>query len=102
MSLAGMRPKGTTFLRMNQSLPILRRTHQNVTVQASQGISDLKEVVSMEPRCSQCESPKYLRHPEGWKACEKPVLAGLVCVWCGHVDRGVYTIRGATQEDQEE
>jgi hypothetical protein len=30
------------------------------------------------------------------------VLAGLVCVWCGHVERGVYAIRGSTQEDHEE
>jgi hypothetical protein len=98
----GNAPKRDNFFKNEPKPPYLRRTHQNVTVQASQGISDLKEVVSMEPRCSQCESPKYLRHPEEWKTCEKPVLAGLVCVWCGHVERGVYAIRGSTQEDHEE
>ena len=55
----------------------------------------------MEPRCSHCDSPKYLRHPEGWKACGKPVLVGLVCVWCGHVERGVYAIRESTREAHE-
>ena len=98
----GSAPKRDNFLKNEPKPPNLRRTHQNVAVQASQGISDLKEVVSMEPRCSQCESPKYLRHPEGWKACESPVLTGLVCVWCGHVERGVYVISGSTQEDHEE
>jgi hypothetical protein len=53
----------------------------------------------MEPRCSQCDNPKYLQYPEGLKSCEKPVLVGLVCVWCGHVERGVYAIRGSTRKD---
>ena len=56
----------------------------------------------MEPRCSHCGSPKYLRQREGWKACGKSVLAGLVCVWCGHVERGVYAISGSPREDHEE
>ena len=79
----------------------LRRTHQYVAVKATQDIANLKMVVSMEPRCSHCGSPKYLRHLEGWKGCGKPVLAGLVCVWCGCVERAVYVIGESTREDHE-
>jgi hypothetical protein len=61
----GNGPKRDNFFKSEPKSPYFRRTHQNVTVQASEGISDLKEVVSMEPMCSQCECPKYLRHPEG-------------------------------------
>jgi len=96
-----MELQGDHFFK-NEPKPLYpRRTHQNVTAKATQGISVIKEVVSMEPKCSHCGSPRYLRHAEGWKGCGKPVLAGLVCVWCGHVERAVYAIGESTREDHE-
>jgi len=93
--------QGDHFFK-NEPNPLYpRRTHQHVTAKATQGNSILKEVVGMEPSCSHCGSLNYLRHLEGWKGCGKPVLAGLVCVWCGHVERGVYAIGGPNREDHE-
>ncbi len=55
----------------------------------------------MEPKCSQCNTPRFLQKSEAWKANRKSVTAGLVCVWCGHIERGVFLIQGTLGKFQE-
>jgi len=56
----------------------------------------------MEPSCRRCDSPKYLQDSAWWKTGNELVVAGRVCVWCGHVERGVYILSGSPREEHGE